>query len=171
MNETFEDIFKACYSPLVKYLQRTEGLTQYDAEDIVSESFLLMYQKWDTLEQHTKGAMYRWATLTARNLLKNQNRKKAKEELLLGREQERICGEPLYQEESDSEEEYAKHLSCVRTSLNQKEQELFDCKILQRMTDVEIAEHLHISLGSLRTRWSRLRKKLAINWEHILKKS
>jgi len=175
MEERFEDIFRACFLPIVKYLQTAHGLDQHEAEDIASETFLLMYRKWDTLEQHTKGAMYRWATVTAINLLKNQAKKKRREPIVLSWEQDILQKPVPYSEnwlaDDHSPYEYQKYADRVQSSLNPNERDLFICKVLKHMSDTEVAEELHISVGTMRTRWSRLRKKISRHWDEIIGES
>ena len=172
MDEHFEDIFRACFSPIVKYLQSTEQLSLHEAEDIASEAFLLMFQKWDTLEHHTKAAMYKWAALTAKNLLRNRRKKKNREPIILSWEQDLTPAQmPKAEDPSEigsAEEEYARCADRLMSALSPSERELFACKILRRMSDAETAAHLHISVSLLRTRWSRLRRKIAKNWDKLL---
>ena len=175
MEERFEDIFRACFPPIVQYLQSAHGISRQDAEDIASEAFLLMYRKWDTLEQHTRPAMYRWGLQTARNLLKNENRKKNRAPIILSLEQDCAGGLPLPEDGwtpgSDVEKTYLQYVDRIMNSLSGDERELFSYKLDGRMTDREIATQMHISVGTLRTRWSRLRRKLSRDWDDILGES
>ena len=163
MEEKFEDIFRACYPPIVKYLQSAKQLSLHEAEDIASEAFLLMYQKWDTLTYHTKAAMYKWAALTANNILRNRQRKEQRRPLILSWEQD-ITPSMMPQEDpaayETSVEAYESCLASLMAALSPPERELLTCKILRRMSDEETAVYLNISLGTMRTRWSRLRKKI-----------
>ena len=164
MEEKFEDIFRTCYPPIVKYLQSAKHIGLHEAEDIASEAFLLMYQKWDTMTYHTKAAMYKWAALTANNILRNRQRKEQRRPLILSWEQD-ITPSMMPQEDpaayETSEEAYENCLASLMGTLTPPERELLSCKILHRMSDEEMAAYLNISLGTMRTRWSRLRKKIA----------
>ncbi len=174
MDEHFEDIFRACFSPIVKYLRSTEHLSLHEAEDIASETFLLMFQKWDSLEHHTKAAMYKWAAVTAKNLLRNRVKKKNREPIILSWEQDLTPAQMPQEAPSDigsAEEEYARCADRLMAAMTRDERELFTCKVLRRMSDTETAARLHISLPLLRTRWSRLRRKIAQNWDKILSQS
>lgn len=175
MEERFEDIFRTCFPPIVKYLQTAHGLDCHEAEDIASEAFLLMYRKWDTLEHHTRGAMYRWATVTAVNLLKNQNKKKSREPIVLSWEQDILPKSIPYSEDWLASErsvyEYQTYADRVQSSLTPKERDLFICKVLKHMSDAEVAAELHISVGTMRTRWSRLRKKISRHWDEIIRET
>lgn len=164
MEEKFEDIFRACYPTIVKYLQSAKQLDQHEAEDIASEAFLLMFQKWDTLTHHTKAAMYKWAALTANNILRNRQRKEQRRPLILSWEQD-VTPSMMPQEDAAAyemtEEAYEHCLASLMRVLTVPERELLTCKILHHMSDEEAAGYLNISLGTMRTRWSRLRKKIA----------
>lgn len=164
MEEKFEDIFRACYPPIVKYLQSAKQLPSHEAEDIAGEAFLLMYQKWDTLTHHTRPAMYKWAALTANNILRNRQRKAQRQPIILSWEQD-VTPSMMPQEfeiEQESEEEaYAKCVASLMAILTPAERELFTCKILRRMNNEDTAAYMNISTGTMRTRWSRLRKKIA----------
>ena len=172
MEERYEDIFRTCYPAIVKYLQISHNLNRHEAEDIASEAFLLMYRKWDTIEHHNRGAMYRWAMLTAVNLLKNQQKKQSRKPIVLSLEQDILPQHIPYSEEwfagDFSPNTYQTYADRVQAFLSPNERNLFVCKVLKHMNDAEIAEELHISLGTLRTRWSRLRKKISRHWDEII---
>lgn len=171
MEEKFEDIFRACYPPIVKYLQSAKQLDLHQAEDIASEAFLLMFQKWDTLTYHTKAAMYKWAAITANNILRNRLKKEQRGPIILSLEQD-LTPALMPQEDPPEigsvEEEYARCADRLMSAMTPVEQELFTCKVLRQMSDTDTAVHLHISVPLLRTRWSRLRRKIAKNWDKIL---
>ena len=170
MEEKFEDIFRACYPPIVKYLQSAKQLDLHQAEDIASETFLLMFQKWDTLTHHTQAAMYKWAAITANNILRNRLKKEQRGPIVLSLEQDlspAMIPQEVCTEYEETEKDYEQCAAVLMKTLTPSERDLFTYKILRRMDDREIADRMHISLGSLRTRWSRLRKKIAANYGQL----
>ena len=139
MEEKFEDIFRACYPPIVKYLQSAKQLDLHQAEDIASEAFLLMYQKWDSMTYHTKAAMYKWAALTANNILRNRQRKEQRRPLILSWEQD-VTPSMMPQEDAAAyemtEEAYEHCLASLMRVLTVPERELLTCKILHHAHEV-----------------------------------
>ena len=108
--------------------------------------------------------MYKWAALTANNILRNRQKKEQRRPLILSWEQD-ITPSMMPQEDpaayETSVEAYESCLASLMAALSPPERELLTCKILRYMSDEETAVYLNISLGTMRTRWSRLRKKIA----------
>ena len=73
--ETFESIYLSCFPKLVIYLQQYTANLQ-DAEDIASQAMMILWNKWDTMSSHTRRGLQCWLTVTAKNLLKEKNKKK-----------------------------------------------------------------------------------------------
>lgn len=162
--ETFESIYLSCFPKLVTYLHRhTHNL--HDAEDIASQSMLILLEKWDTLPTHTRKGIFCWLITTARHLWMEEVKRRclapttvSLENLPQGLHPEAPPDSTPKQKEKD----YRECLQELSDQLPEAEAALLYDKVIKHLSNEEIAEQLGISANAVHIRWSRTKKRIAI---------
>ena len=151
---TFEEAYIKNYDMLIRICQNK--VSTADAEDIVSETFLLLFKKWDSFDNHSEKVLTAWLCNTIRFKCLEHNRKayrNSTEELTeifpdadsLGMKEDLL---------------YRDYISEVQRRLSPAELAAFNCIVVEHMSLKEAAEYLEISQITLRVRWSRTREHI-----------
>lgn len=149
--QTFEEAYIKNYDMLIRLSQNKVNTA--DAEDIVSETFLLLFQKWDFIDNHSEKVLTAWLCSTLRFKCLEYNRKayhNSPEELTdifpdadsLGVKEDLL---------------YLDYIKELQQRLSPAELAAFNCIVIEHMSLKEASEHLKISQVALRVRWSRTR--------------
>ena len=175
--ETFESIYHTCFPKLVAYLQpHTNNL--HDAEDIASQTMLVLWKKWDSLPTHTQKGILCWLYSAARNFLHEKARKEAHTPAILSWEELPPQLHPEAPSEFDhahAEEEYRQCLQELMRQLTKKESELLLDKIERQLSDHEIAAKYHdngvhifvLISASPKPKWYKTTSTIQYFWSHI----
>lgn len=153
----YVEIYRFCLSYLTKDIE--------SVDDCVQETFLVLYNKYLANEdvKFVRAFLYKVAEnkvkMRLRDLSKAQKQVSIDEIIHLPAENRDV-------EEKLSFEEYSKQIS---DALNENEQELFKLRYIEHYTLEEIAKKLNISFSAVGVRVHRLRKKLMIVLEDIIK--
>ena len=170
--QSYPDIYRGCFPKLVTYLQKCHACKHQDAEDIAAQALHILWEKWDTLETHTEAGILRWLMQTAKNLLRDEAKKKARHPVTVSlddlTDQQRPTIDMLFPPEQ-SEAEYARCLAELIKRLSASDAALLCAKVEKRQTDAEIAAQLGISINALRVRWLRVKKKIRDVWDEVSK--
>ena len=162
---TFEQFFDQYYFRFVDYWKvRTPG---DDAEELVQEAFVSLWEHWDRLESHAEFVLFSWTKKALALLSKANFRKRAKEGAPLEFD-ERIDeaypqvmreAEPSVEESVVENEAYRQYLAEINKRLSQSDRRLFACMI-RSMSLKETAKALSKSEKAISVGISRLREKL-----------
>lgn len=162
--ETFESIYLGCFPKLVSYLhQHTRN--RHDAEDIASQSMIILMEKWDTLPTHTRKGIFCWLVTTAKHLWMEEVKRRMQAPATVSLEN---LPQGLHPEappdttSTQQEEDYRERLQELAALLPEAEAALLHDKIVRHMSNEEIAEQLGISANAVHIRWSRTKKRIAL---------
>ena len=152
--ESYMQIYRYCYKSL-------ESKEEY-AYDITNEVFVLLCEKWDSLEKERIKA---WLYRAADNLLKEFFRKHRKrlKELTSIEETGEYGGHHLsYEQNFDniSDDDIERYRDEILDALSDDEKDLFDMVFTEKMPYDEICGELFISKGTFKKRLYRLRQKI-----------
>ncbi len=153
---SFEEAFRQNYDILVKYSARKIG--ENDAEDIVSEAFLILYLKWNSFESHAPTALTVWLYRTLENKFREHYRRTLNTPLpyddLLP------ADDALFIDGEAEQEKYLRYIDEIKKKLSPAELDVFGCIIEHRMSLPETAESLGLSQVAVRVRWMRTRNHI-----------
>lgn len=151
--EMYDEIFGLCYAK--------DQISEYDAEELTQETFLLFYEKLDILKDDK---INRWLISTAKNKCYEFYRKKEKRTLMLSMEESFNCVDDFLMVRDQyfmvTDEEIQKSLDVILKALNKDEYILYYKKFVEGKSHKEIADELGITVGNVNTRSFRLRAKL-----------
>ena len=176
MNLTiFEEIYTKYSNVITGYCQHTASCSKHDAEDIASDAFVLLLEKWNSFTSHEEKVLVSWLYRTATNKIKEYWRKKKTnttvephtlDEILHNLEdQEFSCN--LFDEDQD--EKYELYIKEIRNKVPSKNQILFDCIVIKQLSYEQTANVLGLSINAVKLRWYRLCDKLIPEVEKLLK--
>lgn len=171
---TYEEIYK-------KYRRRIESFCQYKlgtadvqiAEDLCSEVFLLLYEKWETLGTHEEGRVLKWLYNAALIKTRAYHRIEATAPRVYSLEEQgelAAQGEELLYRDGEAEDElYSQYLAQIKDTLTQKDRITFELKVEKHYTIKEIAKELHANEVTIKVRWYRIQQKLKEKIQDFLK--
>ena len=153
------DIYDAYLGYIYRIVYGIVGQKE-DAEDITSEFFIKLWQQADKYKDGSGHKGY-LATI-ARNMAIDHVRKYKKEvlESFTKENDDDVVLEPV--SESDTEAEVIEEVSIKEaiSTLNEKEQQIINMKVLSEMTFSEIAKTLKLPMGTVTWRYREAIKKL-----------
>lgn len=159
--ERAEKIVKEKYDKVFDWCHSKPEISEYDAEEITQETFLLFYEKLDILEDDKIG---RWLISTAKNKCYEFYRRKNKRQLMLSLEESFNSVDDFLMVRDQyfkvTDEEIQKSLEVILKALNKDEYMLYYKKFVEGKKHKEIAEELGITVGNVNARSFRLRAKL-----------
>ena len=169
--QCYSNIYRICFPKLVIYLQKSHACNRQDAEDVAARALHILWEKWDTLETHTEGGILRWLLQTAKNLMRDEVKKKVRRPETVSLEE--MTEGQLPQDTLDPfpqqiETEYARYLEEIANRMPEADAALLRAKIEGKQSDAEIAAQLGISLNALRVRWMRTRRKIRAVWDEVI---
>lgn len=153
---TFEEVYKK-YSPdILLYVFHTLNQSQESAEDITSEAFTILWEKWDNFNPKTYPVLLVWLRKTALFLAYNSNRKAQKLSTVPMDYIQNLenssdpFGEYVYQED----------LQRIREKLTAEEYLLFENIVVYNQSIKRIAAEMDLASRHLSVRWFRLKSKI-----------
>ena len=153
---TFEELYRKYYPDLLLYVCSKLNHPKEVAEDIASEAFALLFEKWEIFDPKSYPALITWLRKTARFLSYNFNRKAQQLPTIpLNNmiENENIA-DPL------ADYLYREDIRHIRKKLTEEEYQLFENIVIYNRSIKQIAPTLNISPGTLKVRWFRLKNKI-----------
>lgn len=153
---TFEELYKK-YSPdLFLYVFHTLNHSNEVAEDITSETFTILFEKWENFNPKSYPVLISWLRKTARFLSYNSNRKEQHlstvplDNIINNGNAIDPVGEYIYKED----------LLRIKQNLTDEEYQLFENIVIRNYSIKQIAPTMNITSGTLKVRWFRLKKKI-----------
>lgn len=158
--EDFEAMFNY-YAPRIKSLLMKSGADHAQAEDIMHDTMLNIWQKID-LYNGDKGTFSSWVFTIARNNRIDLLRKKSSQPYTDITEIEIVSetkdGQTLVEEGS-----VKKNLSDAIDALPDKQKEIIQLSYINDMTQEEISRHLRIPVGTVKSRMRLAYQKMKDN--------
>jgi len=152
-NHAFQLIVKK-YSQKLYWQIRRLVLDHHDANDILQDTFIKIYQNLKKFEG--KSSLYSWMYRIATNEALGHLRKKKPSSLSEHDEViESLKADPYF----DGDEEYLRFLASVK-ALPEKQKLVFQLKYFEKLKYEEIAELLGGSIGSLKASYHHAVKKI-----------
>lgn len=144
------------YAPLVYTLVIRIVKSAPDAEDLLQEIFLQVWNKANTFVQ-TKGSVYTWIVTIARNKAIDRLRGADKpqrdagvgDEMLLSLRDETAMANPLMTTISS---EYEKMMRDGLATLSAEQRTVIEMSYYEGLTQAQISDQLNIPLGTVKTR-------------------
>lgn len=161
MNMTFDEAYLKLYPIVMRYCYYRNDKDLFYAQEVASESFLVLLQKWDQLKSYEEKYLQSWLFGTAENKLKEMYRKNLPKcepyenvnEYLI----QQLCKDnSLYEETA----KYNMYIKEIEKSLAPKDKLLFHCIVSESMTYQKTAEKMKLSENAVKLRWIRLREKI-----------
>ncbi len=155
----WELIYRKYYNRIYDYcLYRIKH--EYDAEDMTSDVFCLLHDKWEQYETHDDAAILTF-------LYRSANYKIIER----GKETTILCGSAEIDIDSLPEglpidyaivenDRYERYISDILRNLTGKDRELFTYIVIDKLHYTDIAGKLHVSENTVKLRWYRLRRKI-----------
>lgn len=164
---TFEKFFEKYYFDFfVNYCKVSLHVDNY--EDVAEEAFVELWKHWDELDSHAEFVLFTWTKKAAELLSKSHRRKQAKEPIFV--EFNECIDDILLRmttsirnsmEDSIVENEiHQYYLAEINKRLSPKEQQLFSCIIINKMSIRETAHILSKTEKAVSVAITRLRVKL-----------
>jgi RNA polymerase sigma-70 factor (ECF subfamily) len=158
-SDPFDEIYDAHFAEIRGYVARRLGVDA--AEDVVAETFLTAFRKWDSYEP-ARGSVRSWLYGIATNLVGKHRRSEMRALRALGRRG------PDPDQESPEERVSARlsaeglrpGLAKALAGLNQGERNVLTLVALAGLSHEEIAAALGVSYGTVGSRLSRARRKV-----------
>ncbi len=158
---------------LVRYARKELGPMSDEAEDVVSDAFerlMIHYERYgDRTDEQIKGLLLRMV----RNLCMDAHRKRKRISGAITTTEADIAdwkdsvADPLEQtaEEVVISEDNIRRMKALIRSLSPALRDVLEMRLIEDMTNREIAEELGIEESIVRQRISRARKTIAVKWE------
>ncbi len=155
----WESIYRKYYRRIYDYcLYRIKH--EYDAEDMTSEVFCLLYDKWEQYEAHDEAAilsfLYRAANLKIRERGRQTDRPYGGAEIDIDTLSEELPIDYAIVEN----DRYERYISDILRKLTGQDRELFTYIVIDQLRYTEIADKLHVSENTVKLRWYRLRRRM-----------
>ena len=165
---TYEDAYRKYFTVIVKYSSRQIGNHLFDAEEIASDAFYILFEKWDELNSHEEQVIITWLYRAANNKIKEYFRNKPPEHVSIDSDDEmkrNVIELKMLENESDIDiveeaKKYDRYIVQIQNRLNQKEAQLFEYIVVNQYRYSQIASLLNISESAVKMRWFRLQMKI-----------
>lgn len=167
-NEKFEIFASSCHNDMFRYCLVLTG-NEFDADDVLNEALTRLWNVWqeraDLPDKYNRG----WLFSAIQYIVKEQRRKRRRTVL---------CGdEALSLLKSDDEigkyeedEQFDEYLREIRSELSEHEVEIFNMFFIDKCSYEDMSEKTGIKSSTLRSQISRLRKRLKIKVDKLIKK-
>lgn len=163
MNQIFDEFMKKNYRIFLWYCTQTKSQKPEDADEIVGEAFCRLHFIWKQRKDYDELKNKKWMYNAIDNIIKEykRNRKKHFSDNI----DDYV---DLIPDISSIDEniEYQEYVTAIKSELSESDIELFQLCYFERIPYSLISKHLNIKDEALRTRISRLRKRI----EKILEK-
>lgn len=164
----FEEFYKIYYNRFLNYCTISFGIDESDAEDIVQNAFLALYQSWDTFDTHTEPGLFVWMRKTIKYMVYTYNRKKAKDPVIIEvgewisheDEQDISDNSATPDQFTDDEEAYLAYIDAIRQRLSPSQKAIYECVIVNKNDVTTAAKILHMNENTVKVALKRLRKRI-----------
>ena len=160
---TFDQVYIKYRTQIERFLQRQYGCNEQDAQDITSEAFIVLHNKWDTIgtcdEDRIRSFLFRTAKNKSLELRKYQRKHPTPCNLESVSEQVSVDS-MIYVDPKEEDKRYLDYIEQIKHKLDKKEFLTFEHLVINKQTPAQTAQELHISEINVRVRWCRIRKKL-----------
>lgn len=152
---TFEEIYVMSYDLLVRRCKREVG--EDIAEDIVSETFIILYGKWSTLDSHCEKALTAWLCNAIKLKCLEYQRKASQRREVCDCDCENLLDRlpDTGTDANDEDQKYLGYINEIQGRLSPAELSVFNCIVVDRMNYKQTADMLNLSQVAVRVRWSR----------------
>lgn len=160
----FEEVYKKYKHAVLVYAKRNMALSETDAEDVVSEAFLKLFEIWQDFESETYSVVLFWLMKTIRFLTYSKRKREMRMPTVsfeeIGNDDIDIEIEIEMQSFFIDESVYREKLQRIKSNLSAEEYRLFEEIVLKRRDILRIAEKENININTLYSQWRRLRMKI-----------
>ena len=165
---TYEDAYRKYFTVIVKYSSRQIGNHLFDAEEIASDAFYILFEKWDELNSHEEKVILTWLYRAANHKIKEYFRNRPLEYVSIDPDDEikkNVIEMKMLENESDIDiaveaKKYDRYIVQIQNRLNQKEAQLFEYIVVKQYRYNQIASLLDTSESAVKMRWLRLQMKI-----------
>ena len=163
MNQIFDEFMAKNYRVFLWYCSQPKGQKPEDADEIVGEAFCRLHLIWKQRQDYDEIKNKKWMYNTIDNIIKEYARMRRKH--LADNIDDYV---ELIPDASSIDEniDYQEYVTTIESELSESDIELFRLCYIERIPYSHICKRLKISDQALRTRISRLRKRI----EKILEK-
>lgn len=156
---SINEFASAYYNSIYLFCLGRLGNNEQDAYEVTNNVFLVLCLKWESIDKHN---IEGWLYKTAKNKIYEYRRENYKHlSNLSDIDDFEDCLDISYNIESTvSEDDIEKYKTDILNSLKQEERELFNCYYIQKKNYGELTNIYHINEGALRTRITRINKKI-----------
>ena len=167
--QDFETFFRKTYATMVDYC-KSRGQSQEDAEEIVTDAYSRMWNAWERCGDRDTVGRKKWLYKTIDNVIRERNRKHT----LYTRDLDEyidMLGNGVRNDVEAAFEniKYDIYIKRVREILTKSEYEVFKQIVIEQRTYKEAADELGISEDAVRARMMRMREKINLRKNEILK--
>ena len=153
---TFEELYKKYYPDLFLYVCYKLNHSKENSEDIASEAFTLLFERWDRFDPKSCPALISWLRKTARFLSYNCNRRA--QHLPTVPLNDMMENENIDDPSIDCV--YREDIRRIREGLSEEEFRLFEHIVIYNRSLKQIAPEMNVSTETLKVRWFRLKNKI-----------
>ncbi len=168
-NLSFDEIYRTYYERIQAYcLAKTHD--RDDATTIANDTFILFYQKQDSLSFEDDADLYSWLVEVAKRKTWEyfrQNSYRLMEESLELHENTLIDPDNSLTTPTLQNKLYEQALRRIKERLSQKDAPIFDLLVIQGMKQEDAASTLGMNLGTLKMRWHRMKPRIQTIIEEI----
>lgn len=157
MNQIFDEFMAKNYRVFLWYCSQTKGQKPEDADEIVGEAFCRLHLIWKQRQDYDEIKNKKWMYNTIDNIIKEYARMRRKH--LADNIDDYV---DLIPDASSIDEnlEYLDYVTAIESELSESDIELFRLCYIERIPYSQICQRLNINDQALRTRISRLRKRI-----------
>lgn len=152
----FDELFCEYYQSIFKYCVSIV-LDVHVADEITNEAYARLWNIWDERVSYPKRLNRGWLVRAVEYIIKETDRKEAANDI---NEIAKLMENDNDVSSKNEQMQYEYYISKVRGYLKPRDQELFDLWVTEELTYPEIAERLKIKEVSVRSRISRMRKRI-----------
>ena len=151
---SFADIYRAKYKLICQYIRRNIGCDVDSTEDIANETFLILFEKWDTIISKSEAALTVYLYHTADNLMLAHRKKLLRRGKVMSVEpieKLEVIEDENFIDEIQEDEGYRQLLQVIKGELTLYEWELFEWIYIKKEPPAKIMEQFHIDKIKLYT--------------------
>lgn len=156
----FEDVYKTYNDAILVYAKHTMALSEEEAEDVVSEAFLKLFEIWRDFEWESCSSVLYWLKKTVRFLTYSKRKREKHLPTVSFEEIDEADIDVEMQAAFIDENAYREKLQKIKNNLSAEEYRLFEEIVLKRRDILQIAEKENININTLYSQWRRLRMKI-----------
>ena len=165
--QRFDELFHDYYQSIYKYCL-TIVMNEHTADEVIHEAYVRLWNVWDERSSYPPNLNRGWLLRAVEYIIKEKNRQVGPVDINRIAE---LIGNDHDVTEKNEHLQYEYYIKMARSCLKPRDQELFDLFVLEELTYPEIAERLKIKEVSVRSRITRMRKRLAPQIMKILGKN